>query len=131
MSDKTEVLYNATCPMCSREVNHYAKLSQMAALPITYEGLSDPDRLRDWGLTADEAAKRFHVRKKGRVVSGLPAFIVLWRDIPQMRGLARLFSLPGVHWLADKVYDHVAAPLLFALHKRREAKKSPKPSTAR
>ncbi len=131
MSEKTEVLYNATCPICSREVDHYAKLSQKAALPITYADLDDPDRLRDWGLSADEAAKRFHVRKDGKVISGLPAFILLWREISQMRWLARLFGLPGVHWVAVKTYDHVAAPLLFAMHKRRQAKKNPASSTAR
>lgn len=123
MSNETEVLYNATCPICSREVDHYAKLSARAALPIRYDNATDPAKLADWGITAEDAAKRFHVRKGGQTYGGIPAFIVLWQDIPQTRWLARLISLPGVHWLACKVYDHIAAPLLYGLHLRRQAAK--------
>jgi predicted DCC family thiol-disulfide oxidoreductase YuxK len=129
MSNETEVLYNADCPICSREVNHYAKLSQQAALPITYQGLGDADRLESWGVNAQEAAKRFHVRKNGEITSGLPAFIILWREIPQTRWLAQLFSLPVVNWTATKVYDHIAAPMLFQMHKRRQSKAAARSST--
>ncbi len=120
MSDKTEVLYNASCPVCSREVNQYARLSEKAALPITYDDATDPAKQDAWGITAEDAAKRFHVRKGGQTYGGIPAFIVLWRDIPQTRWLARLVSLPGVYWLACKVYDHIAAPLLYRMHLRRQ-----------
>ncbi|KIN63717.1 DUF393 domain containing protein [Sulfitobacter noctilucicola] len=120
MSEKTEVLYNASCPICSREVDHYAKLSARAALPIRYDDATDPAKLRDWGITAEDAARRFHVRKGGQTYGGIPAFVVLWQDIPQTRWLARLVSLPGVNWIAQKVYDHFAAPLLYQMHLRRQ-----------
>lgn len=119
MSEKTEVLYNASCPICSREVDHYARLSEQQALPIRYDDCTDPAKLRDWGITAEDAAKRFHVRKDGQTYAGIPAFIILWRDIPQTRWLARFFSLPGINWLARKGYDHIAAPALYRLHRRR------------
>lgn len=122
MSEKTEVLYNASCPICSREVDHYAKLTKKGALPITYDDLGDTTRLAQWGVTAEEAAKRLHVRKDGQIYAGLPAFIVLWREIPQTRWLARVFSVPGLHWLAALVYDYILAPLLYALHKRLQAR---------
>lgn len=122
MSEKTEVLYNASCPICSREVNHYAKLSEAAGLPVDYHDLGNPDDLAKWNVAADEAAKRFHVRKDGEVHAGLPAFIVLWEEIPRTRWLARFFSLPGIHWLANRIYDHIAAPLLFWMHRRRQAR---------
>lgn len=121
MSKKTEVLYNASCPICSREVDHYARLSDRAALPITYDDATDPAKLKDWGITAEEAVRRFHVRKDGLTYGGIPAFIVLWRDIPQTRWLARIVSLPGIYWLACGFYDHVAAPLLYQLHLRRQS----------
>ena len=122
MSKQTEVLYNASCPICSREVDHYAKLSDKAGVPVDYHDLGDAEKLARWNVDAEEAAKRFHVRKEGQVYAGLPAFIVLWREIPRTRWLARIFSLPGVHWIACKGYDHVAAPLLYALHRRRQAR---------
>ncbi len=120
MSEKTEVLYNATCPICSREVDHYAKLSNEAALPITYSDATDPAKLRDWGITAEDATRRFHVRKGGQTYGGIPAFIVLWQDIPQMRWLARLVQRRGIYWIACKGYDHIAAPLLYWMHLRRQ-----------
>lgn len=122
MSEKTEVLYNETCPICSREVDHYAKLSEEAALPITYSGITNPATLAAWGITPEDAAKRFHVRKGGQTYGGIPAFVILWQDIPQTRWLARFVSLPGVYWMANKVYDHIAAPALYWLHRRRQAR---------
>ncbi len=122
MSEKTEVLYNASCPICAREVDHYAKLSAQKALPISYDDATDPAKLAKWGITAEDAAKRFHVRKDGQTYGGIPAFIVLWQDIPQTRWLARLVSAPGVHWLACKVYDYIAAPILYRMHLRRQAR---------
>lgn len=124
MSDKTEVLYNDSCPVCRREVHHYERLSAKAGLPIAYDDLGDENKLSDWAMTHDQAAARLHVRKDGQIYAGIPAFIVLWREIPQYQWLARLVSLPGVHWTACKVYDHILAPLLFAWHKRRQSQNS-------
>lgn len=117
---ETEVLYNDACPVCRREVNHYAKLSAQAALPILYDDLGDAERLARWGLSPEQAAKRLHVRKDGQIYAGIPAFIVLWREIPRYRWLARLVSLPGVHGAACLIYDHVLAPLLYRWHVKRQ-----------
>lgn len=120
MSDKTEVLYNASCPICRREVEHYAKLSKASAVAVTYDDATDPAKLACWGITAADAAKRFHVRKGGLTYAGVPAFVVLWQDIPQTRWLARLVSWPVIHPLACQLYDHIAAPLLYRMHLRRQ-----------
>ena len=122
MSDKTEVLYNDACPVCRREVKHYARLSERAALPITYDDLGDAAELAKWGITPEDAAKRLHVRKSGQIYAGIPAFLVLWREIPQYRWLARIVALPGLYWLACKIYDHLLAPTLYAWHRRRKAR---------
>lgn len=122
MDDKVEVLYNASCPVCSREIDHYAKLSARQKLPIGYHDLGSADTFAAWGMTQREAAQRLHVRKDGQVYGGIPAFIQLWREIPQMRWLATVISLPGVHWLACKVYDHALAPLLYRWHLAREGR---------
>ncbi len=123
MSEKLDVLYNASCPICRREVDHYAKLSEKHDLPIGYHDLGDDAQLAEWGMTAKDAAQRLHVRKDGQIYGGIPAFIVLWREFPQMRWLARLVSLPVVHWVACKVYDYILAPLLYRWHIAREAKR--------
>ncbi|MEM6940410.1 MAG: DCC1-like thiol-disulfide oxidoreductase family protein [Pseudomonadota bacterium] len=121
MSEKTEVLFNETCPICSREVAQYEKMTTKAELPITYHGISNPNTLADWRISPEDAARRFHVRKDGVTYGGVPAFLVLWEDIPQMRWLARLIRTPGIFWSACKVYDYVLAPVLYRLHVRRQA----------
>ena len=116
MTNKTEVLYNSSCPIFRREIEYHAKLSEKSALPISYDDLGDPDKLAAWGITAEDAAKRLHVRKDGQTCGGLPAFIVLWQEIPQTRWLAKLCRLPGVRQLGARIYDCVLAPLLYRWH---------------
>ena len=65
---ETDVLYNADCPVCSREIDHYARLSDAQALPLRFDDLNDAEVLRDWGVSADDAAKRLHVRKAGEIL---------------------------------------------------------------
>jgi predicted DCC family thiol-disulfide oxidoreductase YuxK len=116
---RTSVLYNATCPVCSFEIDHYAAYAHDRALPIRFDDLNDPARLAAWGIDADAAARRLHVLKDGRLLAGIPAFIVLWQEMPRYRWLARVVSLPGVHGLATLAYDRVLAPLIYRWHLRR------------
>ncbi len=126
---ETTVIYNDACPICSREVAMYRRASQARGLPISYAGLSQAD-LACFGLTQETAAKRFHVVKQGEMLSGLPAFAVLWEDLPRLRWLARLVRLPVIAPLANAVYDHILAPALYALHMRRERRKAVSPTDA-
>lgn len=118
-SPDTRVLYNADCPICSFEINHYAAYSKKQALPIRFEDLNADD-LTDWGLTADQAARRLYVLKDGQMVSGIPAFLLLWQDMPRYRILARIVGLPGIKQVASFAYDHALAPLIYRWHKRRQ-----------
>ncbi len=119
-ADKTCVLYNANCPVCSFEIDHYAAYSVERALPIEFDDLNDTSRLAQWGLDADQAARRLHVLKDGEIIVGIPAFLVLWQEMPRYRWLARVVSLPGVFRLACWGYDHVLAPLIYRWHLRRQ-----------
>lgn len=117
----TEVLYNADCPVCSVEIDHYAKIARSKSLPIAFSDLNDVDALKTWGLTREMAAKRLHVRQGDEILSGVPAFIALWRQMPRYRWLARVVNLPGVHMAAALVYDYVLAPVLYRWDRRRTA----------
>ncbi|MFZ7091796.1 thiol-disulfide oxidoreductase DCC family protein [Primorskyibacter sp. 2E233] len=116
---KMTVIYNDTCPICSREVNSYARAAERRGRDIVFAGLSECD-LAHFGLTEDMAARRFHVVKHGELVSGIPAFALLWDDLPHLRWLAQLVRLPGIRTAIAALYDHVAAPALYALHRRRQ-----------
>jgi len=115
-TEKTCVIYNANCPVCSWEIDHYAVYADTAALPIRFDGLSEAGR---FGLTPDQAARRLNVLHKGQILSGIPAFLVLWQQMPRYRGLAVVVGLPGIRQIAAFVYDHIAAPLLYRAHLRR------------
>ncbi len=121
MTDETHVLYNAACPVCRAEIDHYAAYSAQNALPIRFEDLNT-GQLDAWGLTKEDATRRLHVMKGGALYSGIPAFLVLWQDMPRYRWLARVVALPGVNWFAVQTYDHVLAPLLYRRHMRRQRK---------
>ena len=77
-----------------------------------------------WGVTPDQAARRLHVRHQGQLVSGVPAFQILWSRLSGWRWLARFTALPIVHQIACALYDHVLAPILYRAHLRRQRRKS-------
>ncbi|MBK1636407.1 thiol-disulfide oxidoreductase DCC family protein [Rhodovulum adriaticum] len=119
--NQTEVIYNAECPICSREVGAYRRHAQARGLPIRFSPL-DGANLARWGLSAEDAARRFHVVQDGRLISGVPAFAALWSAMPRYRWLAWLVTRPGLRGVAGWGYDRLAAPLLYAMHRRRQAR---------
>ena len=62
-SAETCVLYNANCPVCNFEIQHYARYADRTGLPIRFDGLAQANA---WGLTPDQAARRLHVLHKGQ-----------------------------------------------------------------
>jgi predicted DCC family thiol-disulfide oxidoreductase YuxK len=124
MPPLTEVLYNARCPVCRAEIDHYAGYARARHLPVTFHDLNSRD-LADWGIGADEAARRLHVREAGQVLSGVDAFIALWRALPRYRWIARVVALPGLRQAAHLVYERILAPRLYARHLARERRNCP------
>jgi len=122
MTQELEILYNGRCPICSAEIAQYRKQAESAEAPVQFIDLHDAT-LAHWGLDAEQATRRFHARKDGQIISGFPAFLVLWHELPRMRRLARALELPVLHQMADFGYNYLAAPLLYWMHKRREARK--------
>lgn len=118
MTDKLTVIYNAECPICSREIEAYASYSDRAGLPIRFDPLNEAE-LDRWGLTPEAAAKRLHVVQDGRLIAGTDAFLALWSAMPRFRWLARILGARPVKPVVNAAYEYVAAPALYALHRRR------------
>jgi len=118
---KTRVIYNADCPICSREVNAYRRYADAKALPLRFDDIHADD-LAEWGLTPDDAARRLHVIKDGRLIAGVPAFVALWDEMPRYRWLGRLVARPAIRPLANWTYERLFAPALYAMHRRRVAR---------
>jgi predicted DCC family thiol-disulfide oxidoreductase YuxK len=116
----TKVLFNGDCPVCSFEIGHYARYCETAGLPIRFDDLNSDARAA-WGIDADTAARRLYVLHDGQLHSGIPAFLVLWAQMPRYRWLGRLIGLPGIKQVATLLYDHVLAPVIYRWHLRRVA----------
>ena len=119
-SAKTSVLYNATCPVCNFEIQHYARYAGANGLPIRFDDLNS-DARGEWALDADTAARRLYVMHDGKLTSGIAAFLVLWTQMPRYRVLAKVVGLPGIKHFATLAYDHVLAPTIYRWHLRRQA----------
>ncbi len=115
---ETRVIYNGGCPICSAEIAAYRRHAEARGLPLRFEDLRQTD-LAALTLTPDAAVRRLHVVAGERLLSGLDAFIALWRAMPRYAWLARAVDRPGVRPVAGWLYDRVAAPALYALHRRR------------
>ena len=117
------VIYNGACPICSREVNAYRRMAEDSGASLRFADLNDTD-LDTLGLTPETAARRLHVIENGRLVSGVDAFSALWHEIPRLGWLARIVSLALVRPVAHLAYERIAAPALYALHRRRERRRA-------
>ena len=120
---KTAVLYNADCPVCNFEIQHYAQYSGDNELPIQFDDLNSDARLQ-WGLDADTAARRLYVLHDGALTSGIPAFLVLWAQMPKYRWLGKVVGLPVIKQFASALYDYALAPVIYRWHLRRLRKKT-------
>ena len=114
-SAATSVLYNANCPVCNFEIQHYARYAGATGLAIRFDDLNS-GALAHWGLDSDTAAKRLYVLHDGALTSGIPAFLVLWAQMPRYRWLARFIGLPGVRQVASVAYNYVLAPAIYRWH---------------
>ena len=115
------VFYNGACPVCRAEISHYRKGSSDG---ITWVDLAEqPDALADHGVDRDQALQRLHAQTPdGTVVAGVPAFLSLWAALPRYRWLGRVFGLPVIRPVAAFVYNRALAPMLYAAHRRRQAR---------
>ncbi|WP_308915430.1 DUF393 domain-containing protein [Jannaschia sp. LMIT008] len=120
------VLYNDTCPVCRREIDHYRGVAERHGTSMRFEPL---DRAEAWGLSRDDAAKRLHVRTEDGILSGYDAFLAIWRGLPGWGRLAGLGGLPGLRTALSWAYDRVAAPILYGRHRRRMRRAACSPSS--
>ncbi len=114
------VVYNGSCPICSREIEAYRRLARRSGIALAFLDASRAEpRLAGLELDPDRAARRLHLVEGGRLLAGVDAFAALWARLPGWRLLARFVRLPGVRSLALLVYEGILAPLLHRWHRRR------------
>ncbi|MEM7696069.1 MAG: DUF393 domain-containing protein [Pseudomonadota bacterium] len=97
MADVT-VYYDASCPLCRREIALYRGRAEAEFVDVSDPGNVPPD------LSAEAAMARFHVRERGRLYDGAAAFAALWRQTRGFRTLGRIAALPGIRHGLDVAY---------------------------
>jgi predicted DCC family thiol-disulfide oxidoreductase YuxK len=102
------VFYDGACPLCRREIRHYRAIDRAGAVEwLDLHGSGE--RLRAAGLTHHEAMARLHViDPEAGLVSGVAAFVAIWRQLPGYRHLASLVSFSGLVRPLDWAYSRFA-----------------------
>lgn len=121
ISPKTEVFYDAACPLCRWEIDTYRKLDGARAVDWVDANSLASDAFGP-ELTRRQALARFHVRtKEGALLEGGRAFAYLWLQMPRTRWLGALFSRPPFLWLIVGAYPVFlrCRPVLQAIARKR------------
>ena len=100
-----KVLFNDSCPICSKEINHYKSLENNIKW-IDINNLEESYKLS--GKNHKELLRRLHVIKDDKVYSGVKAFIIMWSNIPKYKWIATIVSLPIIYQISVVLYELIA-----------------------
>ena len=99
----TCVLYDGSCPICSREIAMYQQLE--ADKPIRWLDISCLHESTVAGKDKSVLMQRFHVlTADGELLSGAKAFVYMWQLLPRWRYLALISKVPGVLVMMELCY---------------------------
>ncbi len=91
---KTKIFYDGACHLCAREIDHYKKIDTENR--IEYVDIADPNfNALEEDLDPKMVNKYLHVKdKEGNPITGVDAFIEIWKELPQYNWLAKLAKAP-------------------------------------
>jgi predicted DCC family thiol-disulfide oxidoreductase YuxK len=118
-TQRSAVLFDGSCPLCTREIAMYRKLPASACME--WVDVSAPGYRPPAGATRDALMRRFHtITPTGQVLSGAQAFAHVWSYLPGWQWLARLAKLPGVLPVMELAYRAflVFRPSIQAAYRR-------------
>ena len=126
---RAQVYFNGDCPVCQAEMSRYARDSAGAGLELQFVDCKQrPDDLERCGLRIEHLERRVYLRNAdGRIVSGFPAMLALWRTIPAYRLLARMLALPVIQPFCSVLYDQAVAPSLSWWAHRQATRRTAQP----
>ncbi len=104
------VLYNKSCRICRKEIDHYKKYSDKKISWIDI--LNDKEVKMLTSKTKIELLRRMHVIKNGEIVEGAKAFLEIWKRIPRYRFLYYIFKIKFFYFILFIFYE-IAAIFLF------------------
>ena len=102
------VYYDGKCGLCSKEINHYRKISPTGI--FNWQDITESaDDLKKEGIPLSEGLKLLHAKdSSGQMHVGVDAFILIWKQLKRWRALAALVELPIIRQTADLAYKAFA-----------------------
>jgi len=107
MADLT-VLFDGSCTLCRASANRVRRLDARGRIELL--DLHDPSATQRFPqINREEALKWMQVvDPQGRVYSGADAWARIGELLPGWNLLAWILQIPGIRWLAAKVYALIA-----------------------
>jgi predicted DCC family thiol-disulfide oxidoreductase YuxK len=102
------VLFDGSCTLCRNGADRVARFDSRRRIELL--DLHDPAAARRFPqINREEAMKWMQaVDSQGRLYSGADAWARIGRLLPGWNLGAWILLLPGIHWLATKVYSWIA-----------------------
>lgn len=100
--------YDGSCPLCSKEIAHYRRVDRQHR--VRWVDLTKAaEELAEVGLDTQTAMRRLHVRAPdGQLISGIPAFIAIWQQLPGYHLLAKFVRTMRLTSALEWCYDYFA-----------------------
>ncbi|MEO6181689.1 MAG: DUF393 domain-containing protein [Verrucomicrobiota bacterium] len=102
------VLYDDQCPLCVSQTQMMRRLDWFNA--FRFQGISDPHSLELVpNVKREDLSAAIHcVTKDGKIFRAARCFRFLAMRIPLLIPLALLLWIPGMIWIAEKIYTRIA-----------------------
>lgn len=94
------VWFDASCPLCAREIALVRWLDRRGA--ITFHDVSSPNAMCP--LDRQALLARFHASEDGVLLSGAAAFAAMWRAIPVLKPLGWAARHPAFLAILERAY---------------------------
>ena len=107
---KIKVFFNNSCYVCRKEINHYKNICKDNFNWIDINNSETAKKLTSKSLK--ELLRRIHVIENNRVISGAEAFLIIWKNIPRLNFLYKIFKIKPLFLIFFVMYE-VAALILF------------------
>lgn len=104
------IIYDGHCVLCTRTVARLMKLRttvDIESIPLQDERTFTilPD-----GYDYNLLDKEIHVidMSSGRIIRGAEAIVYVMTKLPSLRYVSMMYRIPGMKWLASRIYQWIA-----------------------
>ena len=102
--------FNNSCKICRAEINHYKKINKTISWA---DVITDRNVFHETKKSKKELIRRLHIKRDNKILSGLDAFLIVWREIPRYRILAKFVAIPVIYHLGWLIYEFLAIILFY------------------